>query len=749
MEKWFDTEIGRSILQAKYYHAGETEPHEFIERVAGIFSPEVREKMRTYLEDGALSPAGRTLYAAGAKGKFKSSLSNCYIMPSPTDDIESIFTINQQIAKIFSYGGGIGVNISGLRPKDSRVNNVARSSTGAVSFLKIFNTTGEVISQNGRRGAMLVALDSEHPDIYEFLHMKQENEKLASMNLSILFSDAFMQAVVDDAEYELTFDVEATGEKIRRTIRAAEFFDEYCQTQWDWGDPGALFKDRLNDYTLLSGYDEYKIEVTNPCGEFGGNAYNSCNLMSLNLYSFIEDKFGDAPHLAEEEFRAAVRTAVRALDEVLDYGFDTQPLEENRQCIRDWRSVGLGLFGVADAFVAMKLAYGSRESCDFIQGVLRLMFTEALRTSAALAEEKGAFGKYDWEKTKKSPLIQRLAQEAPEVYAAIEQHGLRNGTLLSIAPTGTISLLMGVFSGGCEPLYQISYERTTHKMEEKSGSFRVYAHSVSDLLDYHKLPHDLTNEEIKKRFPWIIESHDVPYLHRVELQAAMQKYVDNSISSTVNLKHAATPADIKNIYLAAWKSRCKGITVFRDGCRRGNILGVKEAAEQEIAYDTVRPRRRDNIARLEGVTLLRHTSCVDKMYITVNKTGDGDVFELFTNTSGGCQSNIATITRLTSLALRSGVRVKDIIKQLTVSRCSACQAMIRSGRKDISLSCGSAIGTALAEIYNECQKDDSAKYKDKSDDKAINKECPECKHHTLRPEGNCVTCTYCGWSKCE
>ena len=205
MEKWFDTEIGRSILQAKYYHAGETEPHEFIERVAGIFSPEVREKMRAYLEDGALSPAGRTLYAAGAKGKFKSSLSNCYIMPSPTDDIESIFTVNQQIAKIFSYGGGIGVNISGLRPKDSRVNNVARSSTGAVSFLKIFNTTGEVISQNGRRGAMLVALDSEHPDIYEFLHMKQENEKLASMNLSILFSDAFMQAVIDDAEYELTF----------------------------------------------------------------------------------------------------------------------------------------------------------------------------------------------------------------------------------------------------------------------------------------------------------------------------------------------------------------------------------------------------------------------------------------------------------------------------------------------------------------------------------------------------------------
>ncbi|WP_196593915.1 adenosylcobalamin-dependent ribonucleoside-diphosphate reductase [Pectinatus sottacetonis] len=749
MEKWYENDIGKGILQSKYYHIGENDPQKFINRVTSIFSPEIKAAMHKYLEDGAVCPAGRTLYATGAKGKFKASLSNCYILPSPEDNIESIFKVNAEIARIFSYGGGIGVNISKLRPKESQVNNAARTSTGSVSFLKIFDSTGEVISQNGRRGAMMVGLNCDHPDIYEFLHMKQNNEKLASMNISILFKDDFMKAVVNNEEYELKFDVEATGQKIRKKINAAEFFAEYCQTQWDWGDPGALFVDRLNDYTLLSGYDDYNIEITNPCGEFGGNAYNSCNLMSINLYNFISDKFTEKAQLDKEEFAKAVNVAVRALDEVLDYGYETQPLDANRKCIDDWRSIGLGLFGVADALIAMKLKYGEKDANDFVAAVMRIMLIEAAKASSKMAEEKGTFGRYDWEKTKKSPIIALLRKEAPDVYERIETYGLRNGTLLAIAPTGTISLLMGVFSGGCEPLYKISYMRTTHKMEGEKKAFKVYAHSVKDLLDYHKLSYDTSDEEIKKYFPWIIESHDVPYLNRVKLQAAMQKYVDNSISSTVNLRHDATAKDIKNIYIEAWQARCKGITVFRDGCKRGNILGVTNK-KSKIEYDTITPIKRDNIERLDGCTLVRHTSCVDKMYITINKTMDGQVFEVFTNASGGCASNIATITRLTSLALRSGISVKHIIKQLAVSKCSACQALIRGGKKNISLSCGNAIASALAEIYNEAQqKKNNEKYVDESEDASINKKCPECGHYTLKPEGNCVTCTYCGWSKCE
>ena len=587
MEHWDDNEISRGILAAKYYHEGETTPQQFIDRVSSIFKGDFRERIKEYITDGDFSPAGRTLYAAGSRGKFKVSMSNCYILPSPEDNLESIFHSNYEIARIFSYGGGIGINISNLRPAGSRVHNVARTSTGAVSFMKIFNTTGEVISQNGRRGAQMVGLNCSHPDIYEFLHIKQNEEKLSSMNISILFTDEFMEAVRDDKEYTLRFHAESTGENIERTIRARDFFREFCETQWDWGDPGALFSDRLNDYHLLAGYDEYQIEITNPCGEFGGNAYNACNLGSINLYNMIDDKFGNAPFLNKEKFKQAVYDGIIALDEIVSYGYETQPLDENRTCIDDWRSLGLGLFGVADALVAMKLAYGSREASAFMENVMKIMLLSALRSSCDRAKMKGTFGRYRREATEKSPIIQMVKELDGGLYEDIQTYGLRNGTLLAIAPTGTISLLMGSFSGGCEPLYKISYERSTHKMEEVNGSFRVYAHSVKDLLRYHHLPLTLTDDEIREKFPWVIESHDISFMDRVAMQAVMQKYVDNSISSTVNLKNDATPEDIWNIYLAAWESGCKGITVFRDGCRRGNILGV--AAKKEEKADGPKP----------------------------------------------------------------------------------------------------------------------------------------------------------------
>ncbi|WP_301883557.1 adenosylcobalamin-dependent ribonucleoside-diphosphate reductase [Dialister invisus] len=587
MEHWYDNEISRGILAAKYYHEGETTPQQFIDRVSSIFKGDFRERIKEYITDGDFSPAGRTLYAAGSRGKFKVSMSNCYILPSPEDNLESIFHSNYEIARIFSYGGGIGINISNLRPAGSRVHNVARTSTGAVSFMKIFNTTGEVISQNGRRGAQMVGLNCSHPDIYEFLHIKQNEEKLSSMNISILFTDEFMEAVRDDKEYTLRFHAESTGENIERTIRARDFFREFCETQWDWGDPGALFSDRLNDYHLLAGYDEYQIEITNPCGEFGGNAYNACNLGSINLYNMIDDKFGNAPFLNKEKFKQAVYDGIIALDEIVSYGYETQPLDENRTCIDDWRSLGLGLFGVADALVAMKLAYGSREASAFMENVMKIMLLSALRSSCDRAKMKGTFGRYRREATEKSPIIQMVKELDGGLYEDIRTYGLRNGTLLAIAPTGTISLLMGSFSGGCEPLYKISYERSTHKMEEVNGSFRVYAHSVKDLLRYHHLPLTLTDDEIREKFPWVIESHDISFMDRVAMQAVMQKYVDNSISSTVNLKNDATPEDIWNIYLAAWESGCKGITVFRDGCRRGNILGV--AAKKEEKADGPKP----------------------------------------------------------------------------------------------------------------------------------------------------------------
>lgn len=1063
MQKWYDNEVSKGIFKNKYFHQGETSPEQVIDRVSSIFSKELSQRFHEAFSAGDICPSGRTIYCAGAKGKYKVSPSSCFIVPEPEDNIESIYKVNYELGRIFSYGGGVGINVSKLRPRGAKVNNAARTSTGAVSFLKLFDATGETISQNGRRGAIMVGLDCSHPDIYEFLHIKQNNEKLASMNISILFTDEFMEAVEKDADYTLKFIVKDTGEVIEHTIRAKEFFKEYCETQWDWGDPGALFIDKLRNYNLLSGYKDYRIDISNPCvtgqtliltdsgykridslvgepvqvwngykwskvvpeitghnqkmlrvtlsngmsldctlyhkfimsdesreeaqnlsvgnklaqweypviepqnpieerfdaytagffagsgsdalggiilseyeknlftphldcsnmrkqgifyvaelnnkptdkcfvpsashskefrlrwlagfldscagisddgsvsvinineaflrnvqlmlttlgchsklspskpmtnkesyiseldlspfainqliklgistvklkfsghpnakqeeihivsidkiadeetvycfnepmnhsglfngvitaqcGEFAGNAYNSCNLLSINLYNMIDDKF-ENPKLNIEKLKATVQVGINALDEILDYGYEMQPLNENRTCIDDWRSVGLGVLGLADALVAMKLRYGSKEANEFVSNVMKEIFFEAIKENALMAKEKGNFKKYNFKNTDKSPLIQMVKKEAPETYQLIKEYGLRNGTLLAVAPTGTISLVLGALSGGCEPIYQIAYERTSHKMEDEGKTFRVYAKSVRELLDYHKLP-DLSREEIKKKFPWIIESHDVPFMERVAMQSAMQPYVDNSISSTVNLRTEATPDDIFKIYMQAWKSGCKGITVFRDQCKRGNILGVKKDAKDtptEIKYDSILPKKREKVPFVHGFTMVRKTACVEKMYITVNYTQDGDIFEIFTNPSGGCQSNIATMTRLASYALRCGGSVEGIIKQMSMVQCAACQTLIRKGEKGISLSCGTAIASALKEAYGTIKKQkeqgetlakgDRAEIDTNLDgnNPAINAKCPECDHYTLKPDGKCVTCTRCGWSRCD
>ena len=745
---WYDNEISMGILERKYLHKGE-KPEQFISRVASIFSDELKPKAKKVLEDADFLPAGRTLFGAGYKGERKVSMSNCYVLPTPEDNIESIFDTAKMIARISSYGGGCGLAIDNLRPKDAPVNNSAMTSTGAVSFLNIFDVTGGTIGQNGRRAALMVGLRCDHPDIEEFLRIKQDGSKLASMNISIKFTNEFMEAVEKNQPFKLTYDSPETGH-IEKTIDARSFFREFCETQWDWGDPGAIFIDRVRNFNLLSGYPEYKIDVSNPCAEFFGNGGNSCNLGSINIYNVIKDKFTDHAAVDEDHLREVTDTAVRMLDEILDYGYDMQPLDLNRETIADWRSIGLGVFGLADAFVAMGIRYGSEKSRWVAAEIMEIIMQQALMTSASLAAEKGAFRKFDIEKTLESPVIKAF----PEVRHLIELAGLRNGTLLSIAPTGTISLFAGGFTGGIEPMYKIAYQRTSHSMEDSGKTFTVYARGVADLLKYHGCE-DISPEEAKERFPFLIESHEVPPMERVAFQGIMQDYVDNAISSTVNLPNSATVEEIEEIYMTAWKQGLKGITVFRDGCKRGNILGVSDKPQEEVAppdYDTIEPKEsRREIKIVDGSTVREQTSCVSSMYVTTNKTLDGHVFEVFTNPSGGCKSNINTITRLISLALRSGVKVKKIIDELRANKCPACQVLRRQG-KDVSLSCSNAIADAMElsmgrkliapaepmrKTVGEMPQDDGLR------------ECPECHKHTLRPEAKCWTCDNCGYNACE
>ena len=737
-------------MKKKYLHEGE-KPEDFIPRVCSIFSDEVKPKAEKVLNNADFLPAGRTLTGAGYKGTRKVSMSNCYILPNPEDNIESIFDTAKKIARISSYGGGTGLCIDNLRPKGSKVNNSAITSTGSVSFLPLFNTTGEIIGQHGRRAALMVALRCDHPDIEEFLQIKKNNVKLSSMNISIKFTDDFMRAVINNENVKLHFDSKQTG-YIEKIINARDFFDDFCKTQWDMGDPGALFIDRINSYNLLDGYPEYHIDVTNPCSEIAANAYNSCNLGSINIYNMIDNKFTNEAKVNFDKLIETAKSAVDMLDEVLDYGRDMQPLEENKTCIDQWRYIGLGVFGLADAFVALRLRYGSANAIKVTKQIMGTILNAALEESSYLATKKGTFGMYDKAKTNQSKFLKNVEKELKAVgieptgvYAAYN-NGLRNGGLLSVAPTGTISLFAGTFTGGVEPMFKIAYRRTTHSTEDDKKTFLVYSRGVHDLLVHHNIdPLKIDIDEIKEKFPFVVDTYDVDPMNRVGIQAAMQTFVDNAISSTVNLPHSATVEDIYKIYIKAWESHLKGITIFRDGCARGNILGVDFSNKKVVtpSYNSIIPAKRRGVARVDGSTYKQSSSCAKSMYVTVNKTKGGDIFEVFTNSSGGCQANVSTITRLVSLALRSGIKVDKIVEELRENKCPACQALRRAGNKDVSLSCANAIADAVQKAI-----DNTDEVEDVKEEEGF-LVCPSCHKRTLRPEGKCFTCSNCGYNACD
>lgn len=604
--------------------------------------------------------------------------------------------------------------------------------------------------------AIMIGLNCSHPDIEEFLHIKETNHKLEHMNISILFTDEFMQAVRDGKDYTCSFFVPETGEKIEKTINAKEFFKRFCKVNWDYGDPGAMFIDTIRKNNLLSGYDDYEIEISNPCSEFLGSAYTACCLGSINLYNCVDNKFSPNAEFNFEKFNNLVNIGVDALNQVLDYGRDKQPLEANKQAIDDWRNIGLGFFGLADALIALGIRYGSQDAQELLYSIAQIMMMKALDYSATLAQTYGTFGKYDWEKTKKSKMFKILkgALMYKGLYEYIEENGLANGSLISIAPTGTISLLAGGFSGGIEPMFKVSYERTTHSLEGKGETFRVFPTSIKELLEYHNLPLTLTNEEIKKKFPYIVEADEISYSERIEMQRSVQDNIDNAISSTINLPESATPEDIFNIYMMAWEAGLKGITVFRDGCMRLSILNPKKKSEDfDNNFGEIVPMKRETNGSLPSLTYKKQSAC-SKLYPTITFK-DGKSFEVFASVTGGCSANIATIVRLSSLALRCGVKPEKLIEELKEQKCPACKTLRGQGRKNISLSCGNAIAESLQEAIAEF----NGEFKEKTNikqpkqtveihEERVRKKCPECGAE-IRAEGNCISCTQCSWSKCE
>lgn len=567
-EGWDMTDLQRDIYEKKYRFNNESF-EDFLDRVSGN-----NEAIKKAIKDKKFMPAGRILAGRGLD-KFgkKITLSNCYVLPKVGDSIEEIYDTAKHLARTYSYGGGVGLNISKLRPRGSKVNNAAATTTGAVSFMDLFSQTTSLIGMKGRRGALMLNMDCTHPDLEEFISVKSDLEKVTSANISVNVNDEFMNAVKNDKVFTQKFVVEATGEKIEKQVRAREIFRKLALNNWRMAEPGILYWDKINSWHLMSEDPSFEYAGVNPCAEEPLPAFGSCNLSSINLGEFVTHPFTKYARFEFEKFADLVREGVKYLNGVLDENMNLHPLKEQRDVCLNLRQIGLGIMGLADAFIKLGIEYGSDESISLINQIGRLLINEALRESAMLAKEEGPFPAYKAEYVLKSPFLLHNADK--DVLELIKEYGLRNSQVLTIAPTGSISTLLGC-SNGVEPLFQIAYTRKTESIHGIDTYYKVY----SDIVRRYMNANEIGSEEELPKF--IITADKLDYKKRIKVQAAFQQFIDASISSTVNVPNEFTVDEVEDLYKHAWEQGLKGITIYRDGCERAGILTTDNTKKNRI-----------------------------------------------------------------------------------------------------------------------------------------------------------------------
>lgn len=731
VEQWLgeSNKLGIDIWHNKYQHNNETFD-EWLKRVSGG-----NKDVENLIVEKKFLPGGRILSNRGVTDS-KVTYSNCYVISPPEDNIESIYDCCKNLARTYSYGGGCGIEISKLAPAGAKVHNQARSTSGAVSFMETFSQVTAQIGQNGRRGALMISIDCHHPDLLEFIDIKAKPDSVTKANISVKVTDDFMKAVKDDKEWVMSFTRPETGETITKTARAVDIFNKLCQNNWDWAEPGILFWDRIENWNLLSNNDEFHYAGTNPCAEEPLPAGGSCLLGSMNLSAFVKDGMFDF-----EDFCESVNVAVEALNDILEEGLPLHPLEEQRKSVSEWRQIGLGIMGLADMLIRLEIPYDSEEARDLCGNIAHAMANQALFMSSKIAKCKEApYKKYDL-RVMNTPYFKAHADTL--TYKHIETYGLRNSQLLTIAPTGTLSTMLGI-SGGIEPIFANSYTRKTESLHGHDEYYKVYTPIVQEYMDTHGLKDE---SELPN---WFVTSSDISPRDRIAMQAVWQNSIDASISSTINLPETATVEDIKDIYMTAWEMGLKGVTVFRNGCKRTGILTtdskkVTTCTDESEApkYNYITPVSRKSIGTTHGNTYCKKCAC-GTLYITLNRDDDGNVVESFIHTSKGgiCQANTSAVNRLVSLCMRSGVKTDEIIDQLKGITCGACTKAMSNGIKLDGISCPDILARTLIEF---CKPTDEKKLVEKPTNQEY---CPECGEPIIH-DGGCVQCTNCGWSKCS
>ena len=743
-EYYKDDALGKSVLEMKYLAPWEKHPWDLWKRQAKALASvekteELQEKWEAAffeaLKNFKFVPGGRIMHGAGRED-ITTTLNNCYVVGIKTDSIKSIYDCVIQEAMTYKYGGGCGHDLSVLRPSGDAIVGTGGDSCGPVGFMNLFSENTNTIAQHGRRGANMQTLRVDHPDIKKFIEIKTGDVDMVKYsNISVFLTDDFMEAVQNDADFDLQW-----GGKIYETVNAKELWMKIITHAHASAEPGLLFWDTMKKYHNA----EYcsPLVSTNPCAEQPLPDGGCCNLGALNLERFVDND----GNFDFDGFRETTAIGTRFLDNVIDYNVDRHALEDQKQNAINDRRVGLGILGLGDMLVKMGIKYDSDEALETIGKIMKIHRDTAYEISAALAEEKGQFPNFDWDGYSESLFIQDLSEELQE---KIKNHGIRNSTLTTVAPTGSGAIVARVTSG-VEPIFATSYQRKVKRNDSLGKEFDTFT-------VYHPVVQEMFGND--KNLPeHVVTAHDVDPYFRVKMQGEVQKYIDSSISSTVNLAEDTTVDTVADIYMTAYKGNLKGITVYREGSREGILITDKKSNEktdtQELIEDVNPKKTARNRPQITTGRTRRMRTGDGTLYITVNEDENGlcEVFTAIGKAGGTVAAQTEAISRLISLALRSGIDPNSIINQL--KGISGPNPTWEDGQ--LILSTPDAIGRALETFLDG---DENSELGDKvqfeiAEEPTQSKQthgmhCIDCDGYEVVNEGGCYICKDCGWSKCE
>lgn len=731
-----DNQLAQDIWRRKYQHNNESF-EEWLDRVSAGDN-----ELRKLIIEKKFLMGGRTLANRGLNNT--GSLFNCYSRGYIEDDYYDIMDAAKDIGITFKAQGGQGISLTKLRPKGTPIKSEYYSD-GIVPFMKIFNEVTAGTSQGGaRKGALMLSIDARHKEAETFIKIKSKEGEIEKANLSLELDDEFMRAVeryYDTGEVVVLHEKRNySGHEIEYDVTPIEIFKMLVDNCYDWADPACLFTNRFRNYNLMQFDEDYEIETCNPCGEQPLPKHGACCLSSLNLSEFIVNPYTPQAHLNTSDLLSAIDVGIRTLDKLIDENYNRHPLQQQRDMSYNYRNIGLGIFGYATALMKLGFKYGSPEAIEFTDDVFSLIFRRAVLASNELAKEFGPYPKYK-EEIFDSDIIK--LHFTPDEITGLKEYGLRNCSLVSIAPTGSLATLLGE-SGGCEPEFALKYTRRTVGMTDGEDTYYdVYCKAAREYMEVNNT----------KELPdYFVGSADISWQSRVLTQATMQKHVDTAISSTVNMPNSATKDDIAHMYLLAWSTGCKGITMFRDGCKRLGILTTgnkkEEISHKELKRGEIMKCADDLIGKKRKII----NGCGSTHVLGFFEPVYGDLVEVFftKGSLGGCSNYMVGLSRMVSLACRAGVSINDIQDQLNSTGACPSYAIRTATKHDTSKGacCPMAIGNALMDMWKEVQEELGYLEEPKKKKKQLGELCPEC-GAVLEHSGGCDICKECGYSHCN